>query len=858
MTTQAPPGVAMPDAPDFPTAIAVPPAQNPDLVHLESAGPQSYHGGVYTLDEEVVITYKDRRIAADHIEYDSNTGELTLSGHVLASGGRNDEKISASHGTYNLKTLTGRFYDVSGSVGIAMHSAPGHAVYTNGNPFLFTGKVVVKTGAYNYDVYDGTVTSCALPSPDWVLSSEHFKIDEAAARGYNSTFRLLKIPILFLPYVTHPTDPNERQSGILIPTIGQSTTKGVILGEQIYLTLGRSADLVVGADYYSSIGFAQNATLRLRGPNLDFATAHYTGVLDRRLGTANQGGEEFVLAGRHDFNPRTRAATNIDYLSSYVYREAFSDSFNQAVTSDIVSTAYLTHQDKGFEVAALADRYQGIKLIAQGTTPQQQVRIFHVPTFSFDTTDHNIRHTATPFSTGLEVDLGASASGLKRSDPNLVTGGIIERIDVHPQASYPMHLGKGAGAWHLVPTLGGRETFWTRSRLNPVPGQPPKESDADLSRSDLEFSLAVRPPVIARDFTVPSRWQRIFGTELRHTVAPELTYRLVDGVNNFINILRFDPVDVVSNTDEAEYGATQRLYRKPRPSRRKPDAPCPVQQVADSPGFNSAFNTTTDPGIDIPESDSPDADEAEKPAVTRDCPSQELISWRLTQKFFFDETFGAAIANGRRNIFTTTLDLSGVAFLTERREISPLISRLRIRSSAHTDVEWDFDLDTGAKKFTSSNVYIDLHQGLSFAALSYARLDAPGRFYTESPTPAAGTSTTTGISSSVSNFNQLRLLIGYGNPTKPGLSLAGNAGIDLKSLYGASSTSPAGVVTTVYPALLQYAAVQSSYNWNCCGLAIEYRKLELGSTRNEGSYRFSFTLANIGAAGNLRRAERLF
>jgi LPS-assembly protein len=27
---------------------------------------------------------------------------------------------------------------------------------------------------------------------------------------------------------------------------------------------------------------------------------------------------------------------------------------------------------------------------------------------------------------------------------------------------------------------------------------------------------------------------------------------------------------------------------------------------------------------------------------------------------------------------------------------------------------------------------------------------------------------------------------------------------------------------------------------------------------NDGTYRFSFTLANIGAAGNLRRAERLF
>jgi LPS-assembly protein len=57
---------------------------------------------------------------------------------------------------------------------------------------------------------------------------------------------------------------------------------------------------------------------------------------------------------------------------------------------------------------------------------------------------------------------------------------------------------------------------------------------------------------------------------------------------------------------------------------------------------------------------------------------------------------------------------------------------------------------------------------------------------------------------------------------------------------------------------VQYGSLQTSYNWNCCGFSVEYRKYELGSVRNENAYRFNFTLANIGTAGNLRRAERLF
>jgi LPS-assembly protein len=345
---------------------------------------------------------------------------------------------------------------------------------------------------------------------------------------------------------------------------------------------------------------------------------------------------------------------------------------------------------------------------------------------------------------------------------------------------------------------------------------------------------------------------------LRHTIEPELTYRLADGVDNFARVLRFDATDVVSNTDELEYGVTQRIFRKPRAQAdtADPAKPCSTEQLAQSPGFNSAAPYSSD---DMPGEADPDA------PVKGRCPSEELISWRLTQKYFFDESFGGAVINGRRNIFSTTLDLTGVAFLTEPRAVSPLISRMRFRSSAHTDLEWDFDLDTATLKFNSSNVFVDVHQGNTFGALSYARLDAPGRFETENPTPIVGQASSNGVTSSVSDFNQLRILLGYGNPTKRGLSLAGNAGIDLKALYGASksvTTTANGTTTTssitVYPSMLQYATIQGSYNWNCCGLAIEYRKFELGSVRNEGSYRFNFTLANIGAAGNLRRAERLF
>jgi LPS-assembly protein len=125
-------------------------------------------------------------------------------------------------------------------------------------------------------------------------------------------------------------------------------------------------------------------------------------------------------------------------------------------------------------------------------------------------------------------------------------------------------------------------------------------------------------------------------------------------------------------------------------------------------------------------------------------------------------------------------------------------------------------------------VRVYLHEGSFVGGISYARLNAPGRSYTE------------GIPSATSDFSQFRVLLGYGSPSKKGLGVAANAGLDLK--IGS----------------IQYGALQASYNWDCCGLSLEYRKYELGSVRNENAYRFNFTLVNIGTAGNLRRQERLF
>jgi LPS-assembly protein len=52
--------------------------------------------------------------------------------------------------------------------------------------------------------------------------------------------------------------------------------------------------------------------------------------------------------------------------------------------------------------------------------------------------------------------------------------------------------------------------------------------------------------------------------------------------------------------------------------------------------------------------------------------------------------------------------------------------------------------------------------------------------------------------------------------------------------------------------------VQISYNGKCCGIAFEYRRIELGQVRTDNQFRVAFIIANIGTFGNLRHQEKIF
>jgi LPS-assembly protein len=417
-----------------------------------------------------------------------------------------------------------------------------------------------------------------------------------------------------------------------------------------------------------------------------------------------------------------------------------------------------------------------------------QIRILHVPSLDFDTVDQSLRGTPVRWS------FDGSAAGLSRSEPGYKTGD-VGRFDLYPHLSLPLHL----DGWTFRPEVGARETYYTQSQI--PTGTTPLPGNGGINRSDLEASFELRPPALVRDFKAPLL-ERLFGSDLRHTIEPEVQYRFVAGVNNFSSIPRFDTTDVESDTNEMEYSLTQRLFFR----HLHPKACTSGDLPAPSNGILTVPPTYTECGGD----------------------SDAWITWKLAAKYFFAPYFGGAASPFRRNVLASTLDLTGVAFLNGPRNTSPLISRLKVRTSEHMDLEWDADYDFKTSRMEASNVFADYRRDNVFGSVGYSKLQALNASFTSN------------LDSQVTKYSLLRLLLGYGDPTKRGLSAGVNAGYDFVQNA------------------LQYGGIQSSYNWDCCGLSVEYRRLALGSVRNENQYSFNFTLAGVGAAGNLKHSERIF
>jgi LPS-assembly protein len=717
----------------------------PDQFHyLVSAVTQETDGPWTRLRISARIETTEVVFRADEIDYHRDLDYVEARGHVQFENLVTKEKINCDKLEYYIAEQRGRFSTINGSAPARIEARPG--LLTTQNPFYFQGEWAERTKD-RYILHNGFVTDCLIPRPWWVLKARRFDVipdDRAIARG--AIFYVRKAPVFYMPFFYKSLKKQPRSSGFLTPNMGNSSRRGFMVGAGYFWAINRSYDLLYRTQLFSQRGFAHNLEFRGKvSQNTDFNLTVY-GVNDRGTPTSLPApGALVTFNGRSQIGRGWEARGELNYLSSFAFRQIFTESFQEAIFSQTQSVGYLSKHWSGYGLALVAERGVNFQSAAEG----DHIALRKLPQVEFVARERAVRNWP------VWVSLEASYGLVRRSQPLFQTRQFVERLDLAPRVMSAWHW-KGV---HVAPSFGIRETAYDSSVLTG------RVTGANLVRSSRDVTVDLALPPLTRVFRGPTWFgTKAFGERAKHVLEARAVYRFVSGVNDFAKIVRFDSTELVTNTNEVEYSLTNRVLGKDRGGA-----------------------------------------------------ARDVLSWELWYKRYFDPTFGGAIQPGERNVIQSSAELTGYAFLDGARRQSPVVSVLRVQSKV--GLEWRADYDPVGRGLVNSGFNADARFSKLMMILGHYQLKTD---------PVLAPSA-----------NQFRGQITYGGENQRGWNLGFAAYYDYR----------VGV--------LQYSQSQATYNTDCCGFSVQYRRFSFG-TRSENQFRVAFAISNIGSVGTLRRQERIF
>ncbi len=224
------------------------------------------------------IHTSEMKITADEIDFNTDTAWVYARGHVHLLHYATGDNLNADHAEYNLRTEEGKFFIVNGTSPTRIITSPG--LLTTTNPFYYQGQSADRLRG-RIILHNGFITDCKTPKPWWVFEGPIFDIvpgQRAIAR--RSVFRIKHIPVLYLPYFRRVLGKNERQSGLLTPNAGHSTTLGYVIRGGYYWAINRSFDLDYLFNYYTQRGTGHKVDFRGSPTMQMHFTLRFFGVQD--------------------------------------------------------------------------------------------------------------------------------------------------------------------------------------------------------------------------------------------------------------------------------------------------------------------------------------------------------------------------------------------------------------------------------------------------------------------------------------------------------------------------------------------------------------------------------------------------
>ncbi|MEP6925249.1 MAG: LPS assembly protein LptD [Pyrinomonadaceae bacterium] len=766
---------------DFPNSDEL----NVEYERISVSGPENARVFVYTGNVDAKLGIY--RLQADKVTVYEATNRIVAEGSVVFDQG-NDQRITGTRTEWNYATKLGYFEN---STGFTNQTADGTVIY-------FTADRVERVSLNKILITNGKVTACGDDLvPKWSFTAKKIEITaDDRVKLKRPTFRVLDLPILPLPYASIPIKKRERASGFLTPTFGAGGDKGFRVSTAYYQTLGKSADVTLRTDVYASRGLGFGFDARTRASERSYLNFGFFAVKDRIFGGGgadkpNQGGTSVYAEGIQYFRNGFTAAVDVRLTSNLAFRQVFSDRIQQIISPIEVSQIFINKSWNNYSLDFLA-RSQVISL------PDVRISTRNLPSVYFEKRPSLLGFTKDfpvyfSFRSSLEGvsrrETSEAAAQTSVSNQIQRTPALGQRLDFNPQIEIPLYY-KG---FSLTTTAGLRSTFYSDSQdfaTRQVNGK-------NLLRGYGELEFDFRPPALAKNF-----YEKDGLFRFRHVIEPYLAFRLRTGIGqDFRRTILFDYNDTVTDTNEIEYGLTNRFY-----VRRYTEIP--AEGVSRDALRKISKNPTTPLSIQ----------------------PYEIFTLTVRGKYFGDPYFGGALVPGQRNQLRSFTDLTAFTFGGVPRRFSPLNidSTYRPRRTIFVNTRMDLGIQNVGLRDLSATVGYDTRLLKIFQTFYYTRaIDLVPSLERYSDAFGKEPGTRRGSQWSPTLFAGNRERGFYG-----GASLF----FDFQNRR-ALKASP-----------LISSTLTLGYAFDCCAVTLQYSSFNVG-LRNENRVLFSFRLNGIGAFG---------
>jgi len=186
----------------------------------------------------VEIEQGSRLLKADYVKINLETKDTEAKGNVELN--ENGDILHCDAFNINLDTQMGHVENAK--------------LFLKQDNLHITGKEIKKLGLSTYEINNGTITTCDTDSPAWRIDAKKINVTvDGYATVDDSTFRIKKIPVAYLPFAFVPVKTS-RQSGFLFPEISQSSSKGFEFNNSFFWAMSENTDSTIWLDAASTKG----------------------------------------------------------------------------------------------------------------------------------------------------------------------------------------------------------------------------------------------------------------------------------------------------------------------------------------------------------------------------------------------------------------------------------------------------------------------------------------------------------------------------------------------------------------------------------------------------------------------------